>query len=126
MALTSGDLNRIKELIIEVVDKRFAVVNERFTAIDDRFAAVDERFEELARMIQNDVIANMATKDDLAHLATKDDIARLEVRLSSHDHRLDHIESHLADLAVNQRGLVTILAAKRVLTSGEVSALSSP
>lgn len=121
MALTSVDLNSIQKLIS---------------------TAVNQRFEELAIMIQNHVIANMATKDDLARMATKDDLAkmatkddlaRVEVRLervealvSSHDSRLDHIESHLADLAVNQRRLVEILAAKRVLTNGEALALASP
>lgn len=124
MALTSGDLNRIKELILDALDDRIAPLDERFVTldrriatVDDRITVVDERLEELARMIQNNVIV---------HMATKDDIARLEVRLSSHDHRLDHIESHLADVAANQRKLVTILSAKHVLTSGEVSALSSP
>jgi len=116
MALTRTDLKNIKELI---------------------FGVVDERFEALVRMIQNDVVAHMATKDDLAGVVARLDsvearLGGIETRLdsvepqvSSHSHRLDHIESHLADVAANQRKLIGILAAKRVLTNDEACTFSA-
>lgn len=102
MALTKNDLNNIK-----------AVVKD----------AVVEGVEDLARMIQHDVVA---------HMATKEDIVRLEARLDDDDgrftaveRRLDRIDSHVADVAANQRQLVSTLAGKRVLTPEETRALTA-
>ncbi|OGY89899.1 MAG: hypothetical protein A3B30_03170 [Candidatus Komeilibacteria bacterium RIFCSPLOWO2_01_FULL_52_15] len=79
--------------------------------------------EDLALIIQNDVVA---------HMATKDDIARLEQRLDEHGRRLDHVEAHLADLRsgfrnlnITQNRLVTTLAGKRILTMDEARGLSA-
>ncbi|MBI4093395.1 hypothetical protein HY417_00370 [Candidatus Kaiserbacteria bacterium] len=104
--------------------------------------------EDLADIIQSDVISKMATKEDLAHsidelaliiqndvvsqMATKDDIAQVIERLDGHDRRLntvdsrlDRIEEHVGDFRVTQGRLVTVLTSKRILTIEETRGLSS-
>lgn len=93
--------------------------------------------EDLARIIQNDVVSQMATKDDIAQIIQRLDghdhrlqgvdqrLDGVEQRLDEHGRRLDRIEGHVADIRVTQGHLVTILTSKRILTAEETRGLSS-
>jgi hypothetical protein len=93
MALTKKDLDNIKVVVKD---------------------AVAEGTEELAQMIQRDVVAQMATKQDLAKL---EESQRLE--FNKVHKRLDVLDVWQASF----RDLVKILAEKNVLTSEEAARL---
>ncbi len=74
MALTKQDLQAIEGVVQTVVESQNidGAVKKAVEAQDIKGVvkkAVDDGFEELAQMIQRDVVGQMATKDDLGKVA---------------------------------------------------------
>ncbi len=86
MALTKQDLQAIKGVVKDAVEAQDikGVVKK----------ALDDGFEELAQMIQRDVVERMATKDDLSKVAS--DVAVLKTDISDIKGHLGVIEDSFA------------------------------
>ncbi len=99
MALTKQDLQAIEGVVQTVIESQDidGVVKKAVEAEDIKGVvekAVDNGFEELAQMIQRDVVERMATKDDLSKVAS--DVGELKTDVADIKEHLGVIEESFA------------------------------